>query len=409
MKKLLFLLPLVAAFFLASCSEKEEVAQNYEVKVTITAGDDISVSGIEKLEVTAVNLATSKEQTATAVNGMASFSLPSGRYDFRATGTYKDLDVNGMTGNVSVTSQSSVELSVYALVKNSTLVFKEVYSSGVKDYYFKDGFYEIYNNSDEVQYLDGVILGIVDEGFPAGIYKPTNSIWVDGNGQLLDRYPMTNFTMYFPGNGQDHPLEPGKSVVVASYPINHSARKLTENDVQSPVDLSRADWDIYCGPYSSVDIDIPEVPNLEYAYHTFGFEFMPAVSGQALILAKLPAGQKVADFVADPNNIMAAPGKSRNHLMIPSDYVIDGIEVVRAPKNERFKHLLPKTDIGMVWVDGSDNGSAADGAYSGKSLRRKVASIVNGRTKFKDTNNSSVDFIIGGGKPTPGVIPTTVD
>ncbi len=39
---------------------------------------------------------------------------------------------------------------------------------------------------------------------------------------------------------------------------------------------------------------------------------------------------------------MTAPGKTQNHLMIPSEYVIDGIEIVRAPVNERFKHLLPK-------------------------------------------------------------------
>ena len=135
---------------------------------------------------------------------------------------------------------------------------------------------------------------------------------------------------------------------------------------------------------------------------------MPSTSGQALILAKLPDGQKVVDFVADSNNFMTAPGKSQLHLMIPSDYVIDGIEIVRAPVNERYKHLLPKTDMGMTWVDGSDNGSLEDAAYSGKSLRRKVASVENGITKFKDTNNSSIDFIVGGGVPTPGIIPTTV-
>lgn len=409
MKRFFYLLPMIAAFVLAACSDKEEVAQNYDVKVTVVAGNDVTLDDIKDLEVTAVNLATSQEQTAAAVNGMVSFSLPSGRYDFRATGSCADYDVNGMESNVSVTSATSVNINIYTLAKNSTLIFKEVYFSGVKDFYFKDGFYEIYNNSDEVQYLDGVILGVVDEGLPANVYTPTNSIWVDGNGQLLDRYPMTSFTMYFPGTGKDFPLEPGKSVVVAAYPINHSARELSGEDVQSPVDLSKADWEIFCGPHSKLDIDVPEVPNMEYAYHTFGIEFMPSTSGQALILAKLPEGKTVAEFAADAANIMTAPGKSQNHLMIPSDYVIDGIEIVRAPMNERFKHLLPKTDIGMTWVDGSADGTFEDGAYSGKSLRRKVVSIVNGRTKFKDTNNSSADFIVGGGKPTPGLIPAIID
>lgn len=410
MKKILFLLPLMALLFLNACSDSEdEVAQNFNVTVTLTAGDGITLANINDLEVTAVNLTTSKEQTATPSNGSVSFSLPTGRYDFRATGTYEGSDVNGVANNVNVAADQTVPLMVSYAAANSTLIFKEVYFSGVKDYYFKDGFYEIYNNSDVVQYLDGVILGIVDEGLPVNTYDPTNSIWVDANGNLLDRYPMANYTMYFPGNGTEHPLQPGKSVVVAAYPIDHSSRELGDSDSPSPVNLSRADWDIFCGPYSTIDIDVPNIPNLDYAFHTFGIEFMPTTSGQALILAKLPNGQKVADFVANADNFMTAPGKTQDHLMIPSDYVIDGIEIVRAPVNERYKNLLPKTDMGMAWVDGSNNGSLADASYSGKSLRRKVASVENGITKFKDTNNSSVDFILGGGTPTPGVIPTTVD
>lgn len=410
MKKILFLLPLMALLFLNACSDSEdEVAQNFNVTVTLTAGDGITLANINDLEVTAVNLTTSKEQTATPSNGSVSFSLPTGRYDFRATGIYEGSDVNGVANNVSVAADQTVPLTVSYAAANSTLIFKEVYFSGVKDYYFKDGFYEIYNNSDVVQYLDGVILGIVDEGLPVNTYDPTNSIWVDANGNLLDRYPMANYTMYFPGNGTEHPLQPGKSVVVAAYPIDHSSRELGDSDSPSPVNLSRADWDIFCGPYSTIDIDVPNIPNLDYAFHTFGIEFMPTTSGQALILAKLPNGQKVADFVANADNFMTAPGKTQDHLMIPSDYVIDGIEIVRAPVNERYKNLLPKTDMGMAWVDGSNNGSLADASYSGKSLRRKVASVENGITKFKDTNNSSVDFILGGGTPTPGVIPTTID
>lgn len=409
MKKILFLLPLMALLFLNACSDDDEVAKNYNVTVSLTAGDGINFADISDLEVTVVNLTTSKEQVATPENGSVSFALPTGKYDFRATGTFNGYDVNGVASGVDIAADQTISMIIGYAAANSTLIFKEVYFTGVKDFYFKDGFYEIYNNSNEVQYLDGIILGIVDEGMPANTYTPTNSIWVDENGQLLDRYPMTSYTMYFPGNGTEHPLQPGKSVVVAAYPIDHSARSLGSEDVASPVNLSGADWDIYCGPYSALDIDVPEVPNMEYAFHTFGIDFMPSTSGQALILAKLPNGMKVADFVADENNFMVAPGKTQNHLMISSDYVLDGIDIVRAPSNERFKNLLPKTDMGSVWVDGSDNGSFADAAYSGKSLRRKVVSVQDGVTKFKDTNNSSVDFIVGGGTPTPGVIPTTVD
>lgn len=408
MRKFLFFLPVLAALILASCSEStDDVAKNFNVKVELKAMDGIDLSKVTDLEVTIVNLTTSKEQTATPVEGVVSFSLPVGNYDCRATGKLSESAVSGILSNVAIQKDETLTLEVGYAAANSTLIFKEVYFSGVKSYYFKDAFYEIYNNSDEVQYLDGLILGIVDEGLVNA--KPAPSTWLDENGNLPDRYPMASFTMYFPGTGKEHALQPGESTVVATNPINHSERPLGANDVKSPVDLSNADWDIYCYPYSKVDTDIAGVPNMEYAYHTFGIDFMPATDGQALIIARLPEGQKVVDFVADKNNFQKAKNSSFTHLMIPSDYVLDGIEIVRAPENIRFKHLLPKTDMGMTWVDGSNDGSAAAGAYSGKSLRRKVASIKNGIVKFKDTNNSSVDFILGGGVPTPGVMPTAVD
>ena len=280
----------------------------------------------------------------------------------------------------------------------------------MKSYYFKDAFYEIYNNSNQTQYLDGVILGVVDDGLPVGTYTPANSIWVDGSGSLLSSYPMYSFTMYFPGSGTEHPLEPGKSVVVAVSAINHSARTLSSGDVQSPVDLSKANWEMYVQGKTVTLTDNPDIPNLEFAYKNMGIQFMPSTSGEAVILAKLPTGVKITDFLASADNFKVKPGTSLTaNLMIPSDYVIDAIDIVRAPATERYKHLLTKDDLGQAWVDGSSNGSLQDAAYSGKSLRRKVSAVVNGRSIYKDTNNSSVDFIKGGSTPTPGIISTTVD
>ena len=62
----------------------------------------------------------------------------------------------------------------------------------------------------------------------------------------------------------------------------------------------------------------------------------------------------------------------------------------------------------MAWYTGADG--VSNGEYSGKSLRRKVAGVTaEGKVILKDTNNSSNDFIIGGGTPTPGTFPTNAD
>jgi hypothetical protein len=231
--------------------------------------------------------------------------------------------------------------------------------------------------------------------------------WVDKNGELLDRYPMNNSTFYFPGSGEEHPLQPGESVVVASSAINHSARKLTDEDVASPVDLSNAEWETYVEGEKDND---ENAPNLELMYHLWGFDFFPFNTGTPLILAKLPEGTLMADFIDNEDNYERNAAISWfNNLMLPHEYVIDAIDITNAEDGEHYKHLHASEDVGMTWVWGAD-GPGTSGGYSGKSLRRKVVSITSkGRVIYKDTNNSSEDFILGGQTPTPGVNPSSVD
>jgi len=101
-------------------------------------------------------------------------------------------------------------------------------------------------------------------------------------------------------------------------------------------------------------------------------------------------------------------------LAIPQSWVVDAIDIVMAPEANRVKVLNTKDDMGMVWVNGeAEEGSEeafVAGQYCGKSLRRKVAALTaEGNPIYKDTNNSSEDFAMGGATPTPGVHPTTVD
>lgn len=400
-KKVFFLLSLVTAFILASCSDDDDVAKNYEVTVSLVAPEGISLSDVSDLKIVAVNATTGTETELTVADNGAKATLTAGEYNFRASGSTGDFKLNGLT-NASVYESKEVSIDLN-IVSGNGLIFKEVYYTGVMSYYWKDGFYEIYNNSDEVQYLDGVILGIVDGGFG------TPSTWVDDAGNLLNRYPMINHTVYFPGTGTEHPLEPGKSVVVATVAIDHSARTLTAEDTKSPVNLSKADWNIYI-PTQASDIQVNGIPNTLVAYSTWGLDFMPRTNGQALILAKLPAGTSVADFVKNADNFQKTPGTGLwNQLMIPHEYVIDGIDIVYPNEGQQYKTLLPSEDVGMTWVYGTA-GPGTDAAYSGKSLRRKVIGITEeGRVVYKDTNNSSEDFILGGQTPTPGVQPTKVD
>ncbi|MDD2436942.1 MAG: DUF4876 domain-containing protein [Massilibacteroides sp.] len=401
-KKTFYLLSLFTLLFVTSCSDDDDdVAKNYEVSIELVTPESIALDKISDLKVVAVNVTTGSETTLSLTDGTVKTELTAGEYNFRASGNTDDFKLNGLI-NASVYENKVVRLTLN-IVSGNGLIFKEVYYTGVMAYYWKDGFYEIYNNSNEVQYLDGVILGIVDGGFGAP------SPWADEDGNLPERYPMINHTVYFPGSGQEYPLEPGKSVIVATVAINHSARELTDEDTASPVDLSNADWNIYI-PTQASDIQVSGIPNTLVAYSTWGLDFMPRVNGQALILAKLPEGTTVESFVANPDNYQKTPGTGLwNQLMIPHEYVIDGVDFVYPMEGQQYKTLLATEDVGMTWVYGND-GPGTEASYSGKSIRRKVAGITeDGMVIYKDTNNSSEDFILGGQTPTPGVHPTTID
>ncbi|MDD2961081.1 MAG: DUF4876 domain-containing protein [Muribaculaceae bacterium] len=410
MKKILYLLPILTLLFVASCSDKDDEPAKYTATINLVLPTEVTSGDITELSVTATNTATGAETVVSVAKGSstASFSLLQGIYNFTATGTTANYNLNGVSTSVEVYADKTVSLNLIAGV-GSTLIFKEVYFTGVKSYYFLDAFYEIYNNTSEVQYLDGIIMGVIDAGYAVGTYVAQPSQWMNADGTLLrNAYPMTSHVQYFPGSGKDYPVKPYSSVVIAANPIDHAMRTLNEGDEASPVSLQYADWQLYTDNAFPADTKIEGVPAMEFAWKTWGREMMPATDGQAIIIARLANNEKVADYVAKATSIEKHPSASSTHLMIPADAILDAIDIVPYVSADRFKHIAVKDDAGMAWISGKDGNSNA--AYSGKSLRRKVVSITaEGKAIFKDTNNSTNDFIQGGGTPTPSVIPTKVD
>ncbi|MDE6226125.1 MAG: DUF4876 domain-containing protein [Muribaculaceae bacterium] len=418
MRKFLYILPIVAMFLgFTACSSDDDEIVRHEVTVNVTLPEEVTKAQALESEiiVTAVNTTTNQESVAQVVDNVATFSLVPGTYNFTVSGEMDGFSLNGVQTGVDVFKAKSLNISLIASV-GSTLVFKEVYFTGVPDWYFGDSFYEIYNNSDEVQYLDGIILGVVDWGLPPSVWSKDNpSIWMT-NGEYADGYyPLASHVQYFPGNGTEHPVQPRTSVIVAANPLNHSARQLGETDKQSPVDLTVADWQLY-KPNSDNDQligtkeigkDIPPMTFL-WAANPYIREMMPATEGQPLILARLKDNVSPEDWASNPQSVQAVPGGTNQCFMIPADCIIDAIDIVPADASCHIKRIEAKDDAGMIWVTGADG--ISNGDYSGKSLRRKVVGFTpEGKAILKDTNNSSNDFVKGGSTPTPGVLPTVVD
>lgn len=404
----------VLAGALTSCSNDDDVTSYYSLDVAIALPEGVSASDFTSGSVTVTNTQTGATYTSDNISTSYPFELAGGTYNVQASMRINNggsTTVYNAAKEVPVYENTTVTLTLEAGISGG-LIFKEVYYNMVKPNgktpYMRDQFFEIYNNSDEVLYLDNCILGILE-----GTQGKLPTSWKDENGEIMKEYALGNYAAAFTGSGTDYPLQPGKSIVIASQAQNHIAETTPMYNPEvagamvSPVDLSTADYELWLGEYKpAMAIDNPAVPNMTII-HISGTQnyFMLPYSGNAIIFAKFPAGVSPIDYANDQNNYKERPDGSyagTKYLMIPQEYVLDGLNIVNnADKpDQQVIRLRAEVDAGTVFMEKS---------YNGKSIRRKVERISeNGRAIFKDTNNSTDDFLRDQ-TPTPGIIPSVAD
>lgn len=379
-----------AAFF--SCNNDDDVKiKSYPMTVKFMLNDGMTWNNISDAKLIVSN--DKGLHDTISVKGDTTITFVQGQYNFTVTGKVKDEAAAYVQGaaNTSLFQAATVNVSLSKVLR-SPLVFKAIYTTGGKQGYMKDGYFEIANNSDEVQYLDGLILSA-----PAGKQKSKNAwqangfedLYASGQGQVLA----------FPGSGHDYPLQPGQSVLIANDAANH---KDLAGDGNKCPDLSKADWEVYL-KYANGEVDYP-AKNLDVIFvnnknmKAFGLGFF----GRAYVLARLPQGVTTEAFAADRNNIKTEPknaAATMEYLLIPSKYVLDAVDIWDAKATVHYPTFLPKDDA---------EGVLASKAWEGKCVRRKVSKVVNGRPYYQDTNNSANDFL-NNQELTPGVIPTAAD
>lgn len=389
---------LVAMTGLTSCTK--EGAKLFEVQVNVVYPKGYDIGAVANLEVTIENTLTGQENTVTTNEfGVATIELEEGIYNISASTESDEFYFNGLHQNLTVQYVKNYwTLNLVASSKGGGLIFKEIYHAGSKTpaggSYYSDQFHEIYNNSDEVQYLDGLCMGVLE---PIGT---SPSVWINNDGTLMDRMPVAFHSLMFPGTGHDYPLQPRTSVVVAQDAFNHKSDP--NGNPLSPVDLGTAQFETYIAAPGK-DTDNPESDNMIVIYTTSAtsYDWLCSVNGGAMILFRLPTGLDYATFVANPDNFMTKPGSTSTtkYLMVHKDWVVDGVDVNRGNEADRYKRIPNSVDAGMTWCSTS---------YNSKSVRRKVSRILDGKVIYQDTNNSTNDFITDW-TPTPFIHPTEVD
>ncbi len=389
------------AVLMFGCAEYE-LPSTYDMVVSVAYPAEFNQGGaVPGAEVKVTNIQTGREYVGvTGPDGKAVLQVRGGNYNIVVSlSEEREIDIEGypvvktvlfngaLSGQLVTADGGNFPMVLGYSLENEGFIIKELYTSGCKTpegkSYQADKFVEIYNNTDRVLYADGLCIGVVHS---TTTYQPTP--WVNPDGSLMDRIPLWSFVAIVPGSGEEHPIAPGTSFVVALSGLNH---RDDPNGNPNSIDLSHAAWELYVedGMY----VDVPAVPNILMQRITAGTAMIFDVRGQVTILFRLPPGELESIFT-NPDHFMVQPGGTFRCFMVPRGWVIDGVENARLDDRGVYKRLPDMIDVGYIQHRGSGEKVA---------IRRKVSKVVDGRTVYKDTNNSTEDFVTNV-VPEPGII-----
>ena len=273
-------------------------------------------------------------------------------------------------------------------VKSGSFVIEEVFFAGclledgqTSDSMDGDQYFKITNNTDKLLYADGLIICKSSENSQNGGF----SYWLiddDLSGHIL-----VKDMFQFPGDGDDVPVLPGHSLVVAFAAQDFA----TENG--SGLDLSGADFEIFDG--EELDVDNPDVPNMNiFLKSSKSFSFLHNRGYESYALVVLPDDVTEESFMADNaftgtrsfwmdgEALIEGNAYPAGSYLIPNAWVVDGINcgVEEDYGNPAFNATIDAGYAGCGTVDKDPN-------RFGKSTIRKSAD-----GKLVDTNNSTNDF-----------------
>ena len=382
MKNLFIFMLLIITF--SSCM-KEADYQTYIVDLSFNFEEGLSPEYKFGAQVVLSNLQKNYNITASTDSaGKVRFTgIEPGFYSAQLTHNYSDLGfvyyVNSR-GSFDVLSDV-VDTFDVATSTTGAFVIKEIYFSGCLtpsgNAYSADQFVEIYNQTDQVQYVDGLSI-LEHESY--GL-EPNYWSWLKDT--IVCRMIWT-----IPGEGNDYPLNPGESVVLARDAFDHKSDPL--GNPLCPVDLGHADFEFFVFSASGDDIDGAYSPNMIEDLFTFrGTDMVFHVrGGSALALARIPGNDaERKEFIANHLTLKDDLSSTRYYGKVPNDWVIDAVEVVFDEAHAVYKRFPDELDAGYTYNQ--------YGSKTGLSIRRKIKETVDGRVIYQDTNNSIEDFLKG--------------
>lgn len=355
----------------------------HNVKIIFTNKSTAQTYTIEKVEKTA------NGYTATIENlPIGSYSVVAvGTANFSVDGQQTTTEVKATNENVNIVENQSgntIKLLFNVFTGKEGFVISEIFFRGTSrdgsSVYNRDQYFKITNNSDQTLYADSII--IMESAFrndnPQTYLKDLRN---DGFA--------ANAIYMIPGNGNDVPVKPGESLLIALNAKDHKAVSSTS------FDLSKADFEFYDESKVSIkDEDNPSVKNLDKWYcYTQSFFILNMHGNNAYAIAKIRGTKE--NFLKNNTydaQYYAVNGKlmTTNAYFIPNAWIIDAVNLSYKDNDHQWRVMSILLDKGYTYC--SDNKNDKSGI--GTAVVRKMA---NG--KYADTNNSTEDF-------TPKTTPT---
>ena len=299
-------------------------------------------------------------------------------HDGKLSGKLESVKING-------NEKLNFTIETFLFTDNDDFIIEEIFFTGTLrasgSQYYGDSYIKIYNNTDHVLYADG--LALTESRFKSTQYfdytpdirKDTFSVWA---------------IYVIPGSGQEHPVQPGKSLILCDTGIDH------RNANPNSFNLSKAGFEWYDNSTnpSHMDIDSPTVPNLDKWYcYTLSFWVLHNRGFCSYALARIPIDKEtyLRDYYYTYKYTMYLPAGTfpmqQSAYKIPNSWIVDGVNC--SVEAARVWDILPaNVDAGWTHCGTTDN----DKTRYFKSVRRKVAGFEDGRCILQDTNNSSDDF-----------------
>ena len=428
------ILGVVVMFSVTSCNPDEPIEPTYPVDVQLIYPEGFSTREgvVVRLESTITNAVFSAETDA---SGLARLNMIAGVYTVSASDSYSvsgtQWILNGNRTGIIITAdwinEEPIEVTLTE-AKLSQVVIKEYYFNGCQQdqsgTWQRDPYVILYNNSDAPASLENVAFGATlppnsnstNNDYSGGVLSYAAENWVPaGYGVFYFANPVT--------------LQPGEQAVVAiNQAVNHT------NTHSNSINLANPNYYVFydiesgfthASYHIAPDISIPE------SHYLKGIRY-PGVSSTAFTMSiTSPAffvfateGISVVDYAADASNlILHGTSASQVRLKVPTDWVLDGIEVFVQGNSNNLKRLLPAVDNGYIEFPGGSLGytlyrnvnktaTEAIASNAGKLVYNYAgsvngtedpsgidaeASIRNGaRIIYQDTNNAGADFHIRG-------------